>query len=277
MSAAAVFIRSLAYLVERFLLRRTEICARASCYGLRFSFRAEDTVGRTIYKRGVYEANIAAFIERHIEFSDGDILVDLGANIGWYSVLFSRLAAGRDVQIFAFEPDQYNYSLLQKNIALNSVKNVVASNTAISDSSGSGSLYRHNNNNLGRHSLVPLSDSDIVNVETVTLDECFSNNGLIDRRVKLIKADIEGFEFQAFSGDASILVNTEYIIMEYSPWHILMGGHEPAQLVTLLADAGFTPYLVVNGVLAQIDLDYLKRKQEQHNLVWRNQRLLGAP
>lgn len=72
-------------------------------------------------------------------FQNGDILVDVGANVGMYTIWAAKT---REVQVFAFEPESQNYALLNKNIYINQMSGWVrAYSVALSDTEGFSDLY----------------------------------------------------------------------------------------------------------------------------------------
>ena len=72
--------------------------------------------------------------------SKGDIVIDIGAHIGWYSLLASR-RVGKEGIVYAFEPEPISFNILVKNIKLNDITNIVPIKKALSDSSGIQLLY----------------------------------------------------------------------------------------------------------------------------------------
>jgi hypothetical protein len=59
-------------------------------YDLKFRFRTPDSVGRLIFKKGVYEEELSDYLINNLDLGPEDIVFDVGANIGWYSILFSK-------------------------------------------------------------------------------------------------------------------------------------------------------------------------------------------
>ena len=84
-------LQSIKYVISRFLLRKKFLVATADNNAVRLKFKIEDVVGRHIYKRGEYEKHLSDYISNHVVFNEGDIALDVGANIGWYSLLLARL------------------------------------------------------------------------------------------------------------------------------------------------------------------------------------------
>lgn len=259
-------IRSLKYLANRFILRRQYLTAKDNKYGIRFKFKTEDVVGRHIYKSGEYEKDLSEFVAKHLAFQEGDVALDVGANIGWYSLLLDKLMPDNSL-IYAFEPDPLNYGLLCGNIKLNNASKVVPVNFALSDKNEVRKLYQYSNNNLGRHSLLDINQGNYVEVETITLDSYINSAGIDVARVKLIKVDIEGYEYFALCGANDLLDHVTTVISEFVPHYMEKGGVEPERFLDLLIEKGFDPYIIREGGLVAQDKAALLMKKAC-DIVW---------
>jgi len=82
----------------------------------------DTTVGTSLLKWGFFEKYETKLFKKSIK--RGMVVLDIGANIGYYTLLAARLV-GDEGKVFAFEPDPYNYSLLRKNIEANRYNNVI--------------------------------------------------------------------------------------------------------------------------------------------------------
>ena len=133
-------LRSVAYLLNRWVLRRPFLLAELPGQGLRFKVKTEDVVGRHIYKYHVHEGALTRFLAQTLSFEPGDVIIDIGANIGWYSVLLERLSPD-GVDIFSFEPDPLNFELLTHNIRLNDAERIVATQKALAAEEGVMQLH----------------------------------------------------------------------------------------------------------------------------------------
>lgn len=242
-------LRSLLYFVNRWILHRQFLVARVPTLGLRFKVKTEDVVGRHLYKYHIHEPEISAILFEHLRIESGDVIFDIGANVGWYSVLLSKIVP-QNVTIFSFEPDPLNFSLLEHNVDLNDSSCVVPVQMAVADQKGSQTLYRYSERNLGRHSLLPINEGESVEVQTTTLDGFWEDRQLGMRVPSFIKIDIEGYELFALRGAKKVLANCRAVLTEYSPDIMRGAGLDPDQLLSLLLGQGFSPHKIdVSGLI----------------------------
>jgi FkbM family methyltransferase len=141
-------------------------------------------------------------------FPEGSNFIDVGANIGGYSV---RL--GTRGRVFAFEPDPRNYRLLALNVDLNKLTNIRTYNKAVGDHIGKAKLYLSRFH--GRHSTIEGSvrgGTKYVIIDSVTLDSMLAE---LDS-VQILKVDVEGAELFVLKGGIRTLEKTKYVIVECS-------------------------------------------------------------
>ncbi|HUA54447.1 MAG TPA: FkbM family methyltransferase [Candidatus Sulfotelmatobacter sp.] len=165
-----------------------------------------------------------------------DTLLDLGANLGYYTVLMSRLAP--DGCVHAFEPDPENFALLRRNCELNGCRNVVLHNVALADRDGAGALYR-SGHNAGDHRIsAQTSPEPPVAIAIETADAVLADLP----RVDIVKCDIQGAEVTAFRGMQRLMARSTpkpSMIVEFEPSSLQAMGTTPAQLLDLLDDWGY--------------------------------------
>ena len=100
----------------------------------------------------------------------GDVVVDVGANVGYYTVLAGRLVgdAGR---VYAFEPDPVSFAIMQRNVRLSGLRNVVLEPKAVSNEPGSIRLFLSDKNKGDHRIYQPEGEQrDFIEVEAVPLD-----------------------------------------------------------------------------------------------------------
>ena len=224
----------------------------------------KDVLGRHLYKYGMHEPENSKFLQQTIKLGDGDIAIDIGANLGWYSVLLNRISESGSL-VFAFEPDPNNFELLEFNLTKNDCSNVKAFNKAASDKNETLSLYKYPEKNRGRHSLLPHKEGQKIDVSAVCLDEFLDPD--LHSKVKFIKIDIEGYEFYALRGAIKILGNCPMVMMEYSP-HLYPEPSHANELVHFMANLEFVPKLLKHGKLEQIGLESLICETKQVDIFW---------
>lgn len=148
--------------------------------------------------------------------SDGDAVVDVGANCGYFTLLAATLC-GKRGRVFAFEPHPGNYDLLTKNISANGLTNVVAVQKAVSNHTGTARLLLARS--PANHSLCTLpperqlagdSPKEAMAVDTVALDDFFAQSSVEPR---LVKMDIEGAEPLALAGMRCMIERNPLLVL----------------------------------------------------------------
>jgi FkbM family methyltransferase len=153
----------------------------------------------------------------------GDTVFDIGANIGFYSVLFSNWVGSRG-RVVAYEPDPTNLKLLQRNLELNGCENAAVRPVALSNRSGrhlfSVDRVTRSTGHLGPgatygETIFGTGKEDLISVVASTLDDEVSEYGAPN----LIKMDIEGGEYDALTGGILTLQNHRpLIVSELNTW-----------------------------------------------------------
>jgi FkbM family methyltransferase len=185
--------------------------------------------------REVYEPVETAFFQRHVE--PGHTVVDVGANIGYYTLLFAR-AVGASGRVYAFEPEPNNFAILRTNVEGNGYRNVVLENAAVSDSSGTLDLFV-NETNLGDHQAYDAGEGrKRVIVRSVSLDDYFAD---LAERIDFVKMDIQGFEAAALRGMKTLLRTSPDVVLvtELWPKGMVAAGANPEGYLHELAQLGF--------------------------------------
>jgi len=188
---------------------------------------------------GVYEPFETELVKKEIK--KGDVVLDLGANIGYYTLIFAKLV-GKRGKVFAFEPDPTNFSLLKKNVEMNGYKNVELVQKAVSNKTGKIKLYLCEDNK-GDHRIYNSHDGrQSIEIEAIRLDDYFKNyNGAVD----FIKMDIQGAEGGAIQGMFNLLKkNNVKIITEFWSIGLKRFGIDSEECLKLLIEFGFKLYEV---------------------------------
>ncbi len=210
-----------------------------SCNGYRMFINASDEgVAPALLIKGVYEKDETDFFKKTIK--PGYVILDIGANIGYWSLLFGKLT-GENGKVYAFEPEPNNFNLLKKNIEMNLYKNIEIFNYAVSNKNGEMELFT-DNKNLGLHSLSSKNITDKKNhikTETISLDDFFMNK-IGNSKADLIKIDVQGAEGLVLSGAGRLIKeNNLKIFMEFWPYGLKNFGTNPDKLLSDLIQEGY--------------------------------------
>lgn len=215
---------------------------------LRVQVGARTLFARQITKYGSYETDNTNWLLSCFGADRGGLFVDVGANFGWYSMVFSK-CAGRNGKVIAIEPDSKNFELLARNIRDNGLSNLVALNVGVGAERTQATLSALDASNPGAHSVRPVAAAlESTLIEIHRLDELLSDH---PGAIEVLKVDIEGYEIEALQGATETLGRTRRVLIEYSPRFLRACGHEPQELLELLRSHGFRPNLVERGALKQ--------------------------
>lgn len=159
--------------------------------------------GKVIFAfREHYDAELI-YLERFLR-SD-DVFIDVGANLGLYSLVASRLV-GPSGRVLAIEPFKPTFARLERNVGLNGAINVTAVHAGISDQNETVTLTMHEDDSrISLHRAGTAADNcaDGESVEAYTLDRVLSDHGF--ERVDFIKVDVEGAEELVLRGAGKTL------------------------------------------------------------------------
>jgi FkbM family methyltransferase len=180
--------------------------------GFRIYAAADDAaVGRHV-RSGEYEPEVTAVFRRLLRPGMG--VIDLGANIGWFTMLSAALV-GPSGYVLAVEPNPRNARMLEASRLANGFANVTLSQTAAGP--GTGLLVLHRSHSNGTTSAAPADAVALLSAETVA---CVRPDALVPagRRIDLIKADVEGAEHLALLGCTDVIRRDRpTIVSEFSP------------------------------------------------------------
>lgn len=184
------------------------------------------------------------------EVKDGMNVFDLGANIGLFTVLFSKLV-GDSGHVYAFEPDPYLFNILKDNVELNKLQNVSVFPLAVSNKSGIAKFSLNSAQDGDNRLESTAMTENTINVETITLDEFCDKNNL---RVDYIKMDVQGSEPKVFEGMKKLLSSNPKlkIITEFYPSAIIDLGSSPERFIDSLEQSGFIIKEISEGMVDQL-------------------------
>lgn len=232
-------------------------------FGFNLEVDAEDIVGRYLYYFGVWEPNLTDWIRGRL--SVGDVFVDVGANIGYYSVLASELV-GSSGKVVAIEAAPQTFKVLCKNLERNSARNARAVNIAAWHTEGKLQLFTKPDNIVGTTTVISewaqqwelRSHCEIL---AAPLDKILTAEEL--KATWLIKIDVEGAEWNVLTRLREITSNCRpevEIMVEIAHKMLGMEGKSCDDLLALFRREGFFPYLIENDYSAQSYISAFKPK-----------------
>lgn len=188
----------------------------------------------------IFFDNVYALDEVVIE--KGDIVVDIGANIGIFDVYAATQGAGH---IYAYEPLPSNVDLIKINQALNHFDNLTITQAAVSDKMGKAKLYLGNfdaGNLLFDHNIVGKL-SKYISVSTITLENILKIQHL--SKIDFLKIDCEGSEGAIFATTPpSVWKKVRKIALEFHD-NVSQLSHQ--QIQEILKDLGFKTHIHYDG------------------------------
>lgn len=208
--------------------------------GLKFLVSPRDVVGRTIMRRQSYEPDLTQWLLGAIDSGPGGLFVDVGANLGWFTLQSAQLP---NVQrVIAIEPDAGNHRLLQASIERNGLgTRVDAVACAVGQEAGLARLNRYRGTNLGKHSLAVDHGQGGSWVPVESLDTLLQRLGHSQAPIAAIKIDVEGYEPLVLAGASGALRRAHALLVELSPELSRAGGLDVGRALDSIEDAGFMP------------------------------------
>jgi len=195
--------------------------------GITFDLDLSEMIDAGIYVHR-FEREVTSFIDTACR--KGFVVLDIGANIGAHALRFARIV-GKGGQIYAFEPTDFAYAKLQKNISLNSFGNIKTYQVALANQNLEQQTisYRSSWRSDGRQTQA----SSVI--DFVRLDDWAAENKI--GRLDIIKIDVDGNEFSVLDGGRELL-NTfkPMVIAEVGAWHFENSQRNPW---CILEDMGY--------------------------------------
>jgi FkbM family methyltransferase len=219
-----------------------------TAWGDILSGRGTDAIGRSINQTGIYELLVTEAIWRLTEPEDH--CIDAGANIGYFTGLFSRCAS--DGIVTSFEPHPVTFKLLNENVAtfkrsgrraqmisLQQALGACRSRATLAEPSG----FDHNSGIATLTASTNQQPAQQYEIQVIALDEVLSNG----ESIGVMKMDVEGYEIEVMRGATSVLRERrirDLVFEDHAPF--------PSQTCELLRDSGYCIYSIERGCLGPL-------------------------
>lgn len=202
-----------------------------------FFLESEDSVNLAIfgYEHEKFELNLFKN-----SLKKGDVVLDMGANIGLYSLAAAKIV-GNSGKIYSFEPDPITFKNLKKNIESNKYNNVELINKAVSNKTGTITFTSSENITSRSKNHIKTADEqekNSIKIHTIKMDDFFENKNNV---INVIKMDIEGAEFEALKGMKKIIDKNIHlkIFLEFSPFMLKRLNTDIAEMINFFKSYNF--------------------------------------
>ncbi len=205
-----------------------------------------------VVRSGVFGYWLGSYeFEKQTQFAslvrEGDTVYDLGAHVGFYSLLASKLT-GRNGHVFSFEPFPQNITSFKRHISLNRIENIKLFEAGVSRKSGEAFFE-----NAGSSSVGKISSVSGIHIGLVSIDELIAKHEILPPKV--IKMDIEGAEYDALRG-------AEQTLQTYAP-AILFATHSGqlrSDCIGFLEGLGYSVKPVSSGKSVEEEDEFIATK-----------------
>jgi FkbM family methyltransferase len=195
-----------------------------------------------------YETIDSAMIMRLV--SPNDCVVDIGANMGWYSINIAKTYPS--CKVHAFEPIPKTYAYLEKNIKLNQMENILSHHIGLSSERKDLTFYFYpeGSGNASSANLSERKDAELVTCHVEKLDDFVITNKL---HVDFIKCDVEGAELFAFQGATETLQRDKPIVFTemLRKWAAKFNYH-PNEIIALFVSFGYQCFYAEGSSLKEL-------------------------
>ena len=214
-------------------------------------FCTGDIISNTLFRTGKWEEHLLAISTFMISGIERPLILDIGANLGAYSIPLAKSIQNIEGEVIGFEPQRIVYYQLCGNIIINRLDNYHAVNAALGEESGYVDIPEIDyeaNNNVGAFSL-DKRYRELHGIEN-TIKKIANKTALIklndfevNRQPALIKIDVEGLELSVLKGAAEFLDKHNYPPLLFEAWNFDWFREGKAQLLSYISELG---YLITN-------------------------------
>mgnify|MGYP001163713128 CR=1 FL=1 len=228
------YIQSLEFKNRNLLSSSKDIKKTITKFGFYIYINEKDSlIGKQIIDRGLYEDNITNEFIKYLK--KGISFVDIGANVGWFSLLTSKFLDNK-CKVYSIEPFSENCKLLMASTLENNINSIQIMQAAAFSSNGILSFGASGSN--GMCNILPQKVDSILNSETINsirLDD------FINEKIDLIKIDVEGAEYSALSGAYELIKDYKpTIFSEFTPSALkCISGVDWNEYLRFIIDLGY--------------------------------------
>ena len=175
---------------------------------------------------------------------EGDVVIDVGANVGEISMRMANIVKNKNGQIYSFEPDTINHQRFLNNIKINNFDIIHLIKKGLGNKKGTYNFSVIDEHNRGMNRITK-SDENSNNtlIDVIKLDDYLNDNSILS--VNAIKIDVEGFEMNVIKGATNIIQKEmPFLFIELDDNNLCDQNSSAKELVKTLSDVG---YEIVNA------------------------------
>ena len=245
-------------------------------------FNTNDYISNNLYRSGQWEEFLLTISKFLIDGIDAPVIVDIGANLGAYSIPLAKSIQFKGGIVYGYEPQRIVYYQLCGNIVLNGLDNYEALNLAVGEENGSidiPAIDYHDNHNVGAFSLIRdyRAAHDIEkfsNYKKMTATQMIKLDSVkFSKSPSLIKIDVEGYELNVLKGGTQFLEQHSYPPLLFEVWEFPWFAKEKAELLNFCTRLGYEITLNIgNEYVAQhpsnpVKVDFQRQANGSINMI----------
>lgn len=210
-------------------------------------FSTSDGISNILYRTGKWEEHLLQISNFFLHEVERPLVIDIGANLGAYSIPLAKKIQGIGGTVIGFEPQRIVYYQLCGNVIINRLQNYHAIYAAVGETVGEVEIPDvdyEKNENIGAfslekkyrelHGIEQSIKKSTVNVPLISLDEF-----KIDGVPTLIKIDVEGFELDVLKGATKFLAKNKYPPLLFEAWSFDWFKEERETLLKFVQNLGY--------------------------------------
>lgn len=209
-----------------------------------------ETLAVHLFINGYYEPQEIKFINKEIKLNKHKVFLDIGANIGLFSLDIA--SNNPDVFTYAIEASPRVFYYLTKNINQNKLTNIEPVQTVLNDTELAEINFYSNEIAFGTGSLSPVFTKDAEVVSSTTIDLFLTSKNI--EHIDIIKIDVEGYELQVFKGGSKLLnrEKSPTILFEFVDWAEERANNKAGDAQLFLMNAGYKLYRLDKDLLIEM-------------------------
>ncbi|HEY4800770.1 MAG TPA: FkbM family methyltransferase [Bacteroidia bacterium] len=190
---------------------------------------------------------------------EGDVVLDIGANIGFYSKILSQLA-GKTGKVYSFESDETNFNHFRRNLSGKEYTNVFPVKKAVADETKKITLYISDTINVDHRTYKHSDSSREMLIDGISIDDFVGEKFKVD----FIKMDIQGYETVAMRGMKKTLQNPAIkVVTEFWPFGLAEANSSCEEFYNEVGKLGLNVFSIQGNEKKKMELEEVRNYDRQ--------------